>query len=72
MDSSTHLKIYHLALVLGLSQSRVKGMMESPTFLDDVIYSCMAPEGGPGVQEGGANMGELGEGLPRLEKIIHH
>lgn len=44
MDSSTHLEIYHLALVLGLSQSRVKGMMESPTFLDDVIAAWLRRE----------------------------
>ena len=42
--SSTHIEIYHLALVLGLSQSRVKGMMDSPTFLDDVITAWLRRE----------------------------
>jgi len=43
--SSTHIEIYHLALVLGLSQSRVKGMMDSSTtFLDDVIAAWLRRE----------------------------
>ena len=37
--------IYHLGLVLGLSQSRVKGMMDSSTtFLDDVIAAWLRRE----------------------------
>ena len=44
MDSNTHLEVYHLALILGLSQSRVKGMMESPIFLDDVIAAWLRRE----------------------------
>ena len=37
--------IYHLGLVLGLSQRRVKGMMDSSTtFLDDVIAAWLRKE----------------------------
>ena len=33
--------IYHLGLVLGLNQPRVKGMKDSETFLDDVISAWL-------------------------------
>ena len=33
--------IYHLGLVLGLSQHRVKGMKDSETFLDDMIAAWL-------------------------------
>ena len=33
--------IYHLGLVLGLNQPRVKGMKDSETFLDDVILAWL-------------------------------
>lgn len=36
--------IYHLGLVLGLSQTKVKEMMNSDTFLDDVIAAWLRKE----------------------------
>ena len=36
--------IYHLGLVLGLRQAKVKALMDSPTFLDDVITAWLRKE----------------------------
>ena len=36
--------IYHLGLILGLRQSKLKTMMESATFLDDVIAAWLRKE----------------------------
>ena len=36
--------IYHLGLVLGLTQNKVKEMMNSETFLDDVIAAWLRKE----------------------------
>ena len=33
--------IYHLGLVLGLSESRVRGMEDSKTFLDDMVVAWL-------------------------------
>ena len=38
------LQLYNLGLVLGLNQQRVKGWMDSPTFLDDVITAWLQRE----------------------------
>ena len=37
-------QIYHLGLVLGLSQGKVKAMVVSETFLDDVITAWLRRE----------------------------
>ena len=36
--------IYHLGLILGLRQSKLKTMMESATFLDDVVAAWLRKE----------------------------
>ena len=41
MDKS---HIYHLGLVLGLRQNKAKALMDSPTFLDDVITAWLRKE----------------------------
>ena len=33
--------IYHLALILGLSEHRAKSMIDSGTFLDDVVVAWL-------------------------------
>ena len=37
-------QIYDLGLVMGLTQTKVKGMMKSKTFLDDVIAAWLRKE----------------------------
>ena len=36
--------IYNLGIVLGLKQAKVKALMDSPTFLDDVITAWLRKE----------------------------
>ena len=38
------LQIYNLGLVLGLRQTKAKGLMDSPTFLDDAITAWLQKE----------------------------
>jgi len=38
------LQLYNLGVVLGLNQQRVKGWLDSPTFLDDVITAWLQRE----------------------------
>ena len=52
-------------LGLGLDYNWLKGMMDTPTFLQDMLANWVATEGGLSAGDRSANMEKVGRGLER-------